>query len=194
MKFTRKMVLVDFDKYMKLNEKPEKELDTSAKPLYGLNSEMSEILNDNKLSDYEKHSKYLKKLNKFLFLNQRNQNNNNNNTHMNSIEIIKQEPGLLKNVKKEKVKVKKETLNYESDESDASFLSTKSEVFDDTITNFEDPNPKFQNVKHSPVRPQKKFFTPPNRILRSDSTPVKNKEFEKWKSYENILKQLKRKK
>jgi hypothetical protein len=71
MKFTRKMVLVDYEKYINLKSQPDHEIDTSSKPLYGLNNQMSEILSDSTLSDYEKYNKYLEKLNRFLFLNKK---------------------------------------------------------------------------------------------------------------------------
>jgi hypothetical protein len=67
MKFTRKMVLVDYEKYME-SKKNTQEIDTSPKPLYDLSKEMQEILEKKNLSDYTKHNKYSEKLNKYLFL------------------------------------------------------------------------------------------------------------------------------
>jgi hypothetical protein len=67
MKYTRKMVLVDYDKYNNNNINQKKEINVKPKPLFNLDKSMHEILQRNDLSDYEKHKLYFSKLNKFLF-------------------------------------------------------------------------------------------------------------------------------
>jgi Coiled coil protein 84 len=98
MKFARKMVLVDYKEFIESKSKPEHELDTSPKPLYGLNNDMIAILKDNFLSDSEKYNKYLNKLNRFL--------------HLNKKKTIKNESNYEKENENYKVPVKKIKQEY----------------------------------------------------------------------------------
>jgi hypothetical protein len=66
MKFARKMVLVDYEKYNKTTNL-RNEINVSPKPLFDLDKEMYEILQKNDLSDHDKHKLYISKLNKYLF-------------------------------------------------------------------------------------------------------------------------------
>jgi hypothetical protein len=64
MKHVRKLVLVDYDKYI-LNQ-PKEELNIEPKPIRRLDEEMYNTLNRSDLSEYEKNALFTEKLKKFL--------------------------------------------------------------------------------------------------------------------------------
>jgi hypothetical protein len=118
MKYARKMVLVDFDKQTSVN-KPERELDTTPKPLSGIQNEMNKVLNDDRLSDYEKQNRYLHQLNRFLYFNQVNKTRLEDEL-MDEIAFraVKNELAKNETTKKERVKYSSHEHGFESDDSE----------------------------------------------------------------------------
>jgi hypothetical protein len=202
MKETRKMVLVDFDKYKKF-EKPEHELDTAPKPLYGLHNDMNSILNDEKLSDYEKQNLYLQQLNRFLLMNQPSRKRRENEL------IDEQEFEKFKNELLTKSNIKKESMKYVpnvsmSEDSDDEFKSIGGNSIERTLQRVVeiDPYIKYKPQSTPVVNTQKsasnslnkseqKFGSPSEMYHRLRSRTVsktkpKSNRKPSWTSYENM--------
>jgi hypothetical protein len=123
MKHARKMILVDYEKYMQ-NE-PKVDINVKPKNLFNLDKQMNEILNLNGISDREKHQMYLQKLNKFLhFVNKEK---------------------TQKNIASTPEFIKKETVNDKVESDSDSFsenLSLNDENFFEVDSTFEQKTPK----------------------------------------------------
>jgi hypothetical protein len=208
MKEARKMVLVDYDKYMKIL-KPEHELDTSPKPLYGLHNDMNDILQDGRTTDYDKQNKYLRQLNRFLLMNQVDRKKRENDL-VNEDEIKKIKNEILANSQ-----IKKETLKYEpslhrfmnfDDSDDDEFASIGGNSIERTVQRVVDIPPPYKPQSQStPVLQiqskegqqniSKKKYTSPKEMyhnLRTRTVPKNTKSKstaqKNWTSYEGINK------
>jgi hypothetical protein len=174
MKHTRKMVLVDYEKYIR-NE-PKAEMNVMPKPIFNLDKEMNDILNINGLSDREKHYLYLQKLNRFLhFVNEQKKKN------VRILPVIKEE--------KIKEEEEEEEEEAEADSSHADNTSMNSENFFDPDTTFMYGNkspqktstPEKQNAEGSANKRKKEKKTIGSLLarspfnLRSKSNKSKNK-------------------
>jgi hypothetical protein len=207
MKHARKMVLVDYDKHMSTN-KPIHELDTAPKPLYALQSQMDQVLNDNKLSDYEKQNLYLRKLNKFLYLNQLNRKQNENKL-IPDVAIPQIQNDTFEIPKFKPVKRKREPSSSESDDSDT-YVSTHEDSFIRTLQEKVKQGAIPKTPKQStPKKPTTKQPTSKNndqsgspyeiyRQLRNRDVILTKKKLlnltkSKWNSFEDINKTLKKK-
>jgi hypothetical protein len=211
MKFTRKMILVDYDKYMTSNQ-PKQELDVTAKPLFSLNKEMVEILNKNNVSDSIKYKKYLKKLNRYLFLAKNKPISEKIKAEREK--VIKK----LKEIKKEpKIESKNETeplFEEEEEEAEeekaAKSISEESDESQDFYASVEEENDENFFGKVSTPKKTKRDLnigdnTPTNsntinvgspqeflRLMRSRPAAERQREISKWTNYENITKPKKK--
>jgi hypothetical protein len=209
MKSARKMVLVDYDKYMKL-EKPLHELDTAPKPLHGLQNDIHNILHSDKTTDYDKQNQYLRQLNRFLYMNQHGRKKREDDL-INDDEIKKIKNEILANSQ-----IKKETLKYEpnprsfmsyEDSEDDEFASIGGNSIERTIQRVIDIEPPYKpqsqstpvlqiQPKESQQNISKQKYTSPKELyhnLRTRTIPknFKNKSNAQknfWTSYENINK------
>jgi hypothetical protein len=203
MKHARKMVLVDYDKHMH-TYKPEHELDTAPKPLYGLQHEMTQVLEDKRLSDYEKQNRYLRKLNRFLYMNQAKKKQHDE--EMLDMQRLKKE--FLQNslIKKEKIKTEPKSYNfYESDDSDQYMSITNNkndDEFDETVIDKRNQGaipktplqstPKNNDQSGSPYEIFEKIKLRNRDVIKRMrmNDAKKAKQAANWKSFENINKSV----
>jgi hypothetical protein len=140
MKHSRKMVLVDYDKYIQ-NQNQRSELNLKPKPLLNLDHEIYNILQRNDLSDYEKQKLYTSKLNKFLFF-------ANGESNEEPTNIAKQ------TIKKEEEEIVERTPNF--------MVKKNPEPSSDSDADSSIPEEEFITPRNSPLsKKPKKKKTPP---------------------------------
>jgi hypothetical protein len=208
MKAARKMVLVDYDKYMKL-EKPAHELDTAPKPLYGLQNDINNILHEDKTSDYDKQNQYLKQLNRFLFMNQLDRKKRENDLIYDDAIKNKIKNEILANSQIKKETFKNEPIlrgMFSDDDSDDDFASIGGNSIERTIQRELDIEPPYRpqtqstpvlqsQLKQNQQNISNKNYTSPRELyhnLRSRNVSKKPKtksnSHKSWTSYEKMLK------
>jgi hypothetical protein len=180
MKQTRKMVLVDYDKYNQ-NYNRSREINVNPKPLFNLDKSMYEILQRNDLSDYEKHKLYAGKLSKYLFF--INQQAKRRDVRKNETITPKPEPKLVS-----KPEPKSESERNDSNNEFFDDGKTSNEEFYDFSQSEEDnpfitmkPRPYHRNETISNFSSE--FSSPSNTKQNKMSTPKQNRKNKKKKSF-----------
>jgi hypothetical protein len=218
MKHTRKMVLIDYDRHMNAY-KPEHELDTAPQPLHTLQHGMHNVLNDTELPDYEKQNRYLRELNRFLFLNKLKRIERESDA-INELEMSKIKEKLFESTpakkekkeheffgeaspKKEKIQYQQSTDEVMSDDDSDSYVSTyekeieRSNLFKMLQGAIPKPQTHSTPKQSTPKTPEQSgspyeiYRSLRNRDIPKPKSRKKSNNSSKWNSFEDINKTLK---
>jgi hypothetical protein len=189
MKNSRKMVLVDYEKYMQ-NQNPRHELNVKPKPLLNLDQQIYNILQRDDLSDYEKQKLYTSKLNKYLFFVNHKLSNTSSNESKKLVpkEEVQEKPKFVFKRKREHINDSENESNQEEsagddDDDDDDTSTTTGETNDDMYK-----TPKSTPLKDFKKKTTNKKTPKPSTSNRSEKTLTPKNIFENKKG--NTIKHL----